>query len=281
MTTTSSTAGGPFEERLRLTMLEALYSGKVREIYDSGPDHLLLVASDRISAFDVVFNEAVPDKGRVLTAMTVFWAEALAHVGETHLVSVNPADYPDGAAQIPGLLGRSMLVRRAEMLPIECIVRGYITGSAWKEYREAQTMHGAPLPAGLLESARLPEPVFTPSTKATEGHDENISFEQSAELVADDVAKRAREICLGACQALRPSWRSARHRDRGHQVRAGVRRRRADHLRRDPHPGLQPVLAGRLLGPRCHASVVRQAAGARLGRVDGVGQSVCAATGAG
>ena len=201
MTTTSSTAGGPFEERLRLTMLEALYSGKVREIYDAGPDHLLLVASDRISAFDVVFDEAVPDKGRVLTAMTVFWAEALAHVGKTHLVSVNPADYPDGAAEIPGLLGRSMLVRRAEMLPIECIVRGYITGSAWKEYREAQTMHGAPLPAGLLESARLPEPVFTPSTKATEGHDENISFEQSAELVGDDVAKRAREICLGAYSA--------------------------------------------------------------------------------
>jgi phosphoribosylaminoimidazole-succinocarboxamide synthase len=182
-------------------MLEALYSGKVREIYDAGPDHLLLVASDRISAFDVVFDEPIPDKGRVLTAMTVFWAEALADVGKTHLVSVDPADFPDGAAEIPDLLGRSMLVRRAEMLPIECIVRGYITGSAWKEYRETQTMHGAPLPAGLLESARLPEPVFTPSTKATEGHDENISFEQSAELVGDDVAKRAREICLGAYSA--------------------------------------------------------------------------------
>jgi phosphoribosylaminoimidazole-succinocarboxamide synthase len=201
VTTTPSAPNGPFEERLRLTMLEALYSGKVREVYDAGPEHLLLVASDRISAFDVVFDEAVPDKGRVLTAMTVFWAEALADVGKTHLVSVNPADYPDGAAQIPGLLGRSMLVRRAEMLPIECIVRGYIAGSAWREYREAQTVHGAPLPAGLLESARLPEPVFTPSTKATEGHDENISFEQSAELVGDDVAKRAREICLGAYSA--------------------------------------------------------------------------------
>ena len=102
MTTTPSTAGGPFEERLRLTMLEALYSGKVREIYDAGPDHLLLVASDRISAFDVVFDEPIPDKGRVLTAMTVFWAEALADVGKTHLVSVNPADFPDGAADDPG-----------------------------------------------------------------------------------------------------------------------------------------------------------------------------------
>ncbi len=198
MSTTSSTAGGPFEERLLWTMLEALYSGKVREIYDAGPDHLLLVASDRISAFDVVFNEPIPDKGRVLTAMTVFWAEALADVAKTHLVSVDPADFPEGAAKIPDLQGRSMLVRRAEMLPIECIVRGYVTGSAWKEYRETQTMHGAPLPAGLLESARLPEPVFTPSTKAAEGHDENISFSQSAELVGDDVAERAREICLGA-----------------------------------------------------------------------------------
>lgn len=201
MTTTSSTAGGPFEDRLLRSMLEALYRGKVREIYDAGPDHLLLVASDRISAFDVVFDEPIPDKGRVLTAMTVFWAEALADIGKTHLVSVDPADFPEGAEGIGDLLGRSMLVRRAEMLPIECIVRGYITGSAWKEYRETQTMHGAPLPAGLLESARLPEPMFTPSTKATEGHDENISFEQSADLVGDDVAKRAREICLGAYSA--------------------------------------------------------------------------------
>jgi RNA polymerase sigma factor (sigma-70 family) len=149
MTTTSSTAGGPFEERLRVTMLEALYAGKVREIYDAGPDHLLLVASDRLSAFDVVFDEPIPDKGRVLTAMTVFWAEALADVGPTHLVSVNPADFPEGAAGIPNLLGRSMLVRRAEMLPIECIVRGYITGSAWKEYRETQTMHSVPVAGGV------------------------------------------------------------------------------------------------------------------------------------
>ncbi len=201
MTTTTTRADGPFEERLRLTMRGALYSGKVRELYDAGPDHVLVVASDRISAFDVVFSEAIPDKGRVLTAMTAFWAEALAGVAATHLVSVDPADFPDAAREVPGLIGRSMLVRRAQMLPFECIVRGYLSGSAWKEYRGTTTMHGAPLSAGLLESARLPEPVFTPSTKAIEGHDENISFEQSAELVGDDVAIRAREICLGAYRA--------------------------------------------------------------------------------
>jgi phosphoribosylaminoimidazole-succinocarboxamide synthase len=201
MTATTAPGDGPFEERLRRTMLAMLYSGKVREIYDAGPDHLLLVASDRISAFDVVFNEAIPDKGRVLTAMTAFWADALADVATTHLVSVDPVDFPEGAAEIPGMLGRSMLVRRAEMLPIECVVRGYLAGSAWREYKDSQTMHGEPMPSGLLEAARLPEPVFTPSTKATEGHDENISFAAAAELVGLDVAMRAREICLAAYSA--------------------------------------------------------------------------------
>lgn len=201
MTTTPPTDAVPFEERLRLIMLKEIYSGKVRELYDAGPDHLLLVASDRISAFDVVFDEVIPDKGRVLTAMTVFWAEVLAEVGMTHLVSADAQHFPDGARGIARLLGRSMLVRRADMLPIECIVRGYLTGSAWKEYSGTQTMHGTDLPPGLLESSRLAEPVFTPSTKATEGHDVNISFEQAAELVGDDVAKRAREICLGAYNA--------------------------------------------------------------------------------
>ena len=231
MTTTSSTAGGPFEERLRLTMLEALYSGKVREIYDAGPDHLLLVASDRISAFDIVFDEPIPDKGRVLTAMTVFGPRRSPTSGR-------PTSSRSTRRTSPTVRRKSRTCSVARCSsdeprcsPIECIVRGYITGSAWKEYRETQTMHGAPLPAGFLESARLPEPVFTPSTKATEGHDENISFEQSAELVGDDVAKRAREICLGAYTAAAELAVRARDRDRGHQVRARVRRRRADHLR--------------------------------------------------
>ncbi len=178
--------------------LPHIYSGKVRDIYDAGDGDLLMVASDRISAFDRVFAEPVPDKGRVLTAMTVFWAGELSDIARTHLVTADPSGFPDGAADLGGIAGRAMLVRRADMLPIECIVRGYLAGSAWKEYLRTGTMHGTTLPEGLKESEQLPEPVFTPSTKATEGHDENISFEQAADLVGRDVASRAREICIGA-----------------------------------------------------------------------------------
>ena len=159
-----------------MSELKLLHSGKVREMYVVDDQHLLMVATDRISAFDVVFNEPIPDKGRVLTAMTVWWSEYLASVASTHLVSADPADFPE-AARRPEWAGRALLVRRAEMLPLECIVRGYITGSAWKEYQESGTMHGSTLPAGLLEAQQLPEPVFTPSTKATEGHDINISYD--------------------------------------------------------------------------------------------------------
>ncbi len=178
--------------------LRHLYSGKVRDLYEAGDGLLLMVASDRISAFDVVFEEPVPDKGRVLTALTAFWAEELSPVAPTHLVSADPAEFPEEASAIADLAGRSMLIRKAEMLPIECIVRGYLSGSAWKEYRSTGTMHGSPLPGGLEESSRLPEPVFTPSTKAATGHDENISFEDAAKLVGAEEAARAREISLEA-----------------------------------------------------------------------------------
>jgi len=174
-----------------------LYAGKVRDVYDAGPDHLLLVTSDRISAFDVVMAEPIPDKGRVLTAMSAFWFERLADLVPGHVVSTDLADVPADLAD-PAWAGRVMLCRRAEMLPIECIVRGYLTGSAWKEYRRDGTMHGTPLPAGLTESARLPEPVFTPSTKADEGHDQNISFAAAVDLVGREVAEAARDIAL-AC----------------------------------------------------------------------------------
>ncbi len=174
------------------------YSGKVRDVYDLGNGLLLMVASDRISAFDRVFAETVPDKGRVLTAMTAFWTEELSAIAPTHLVTADPAGLPTLASEIPDVAGRAMLVRRAEMLPIECIVRGYITGSAWKEYRSAGTMHGTALPAGLEESSQLPEPVFTPSTKAVDGHDVNISFDEAAELVGAALAARARELSLAA-----------------------------------------------------------------------------------
>lgn len=175
--------------------LPLLYSGKVREIYDAGGGRLLLVTSDRISAFDVVMAERVAEKGRVLTAMSAFWFEELADVCGSHLLSTDVADLP-GRAQQPTLAGRSMLCRRAEMLPIECIVRGHLSGSAWAEYKVGGTVHGMPLPAGLAESERLPEPLFTPSTKAESGHDENITIDRAAELVGRDVVDQAAAVCL-------------------------------------------------------------------------------------
>jgi len=176
-----------------------VYSGKVRDIYDMGDDRLLMVASDRMSAFDVVMAEPIPNKGRVLTGMTAFWLDLLRDVAPSHLITVDPAEFPaEAVSEIADLAGRAMLVRKAEMLKIECIVRGYITGSAWKEYKASGTMHGTPLPSGLLESSKLPEPVFTPSTKADEGHDENIDFEEACRIVGTDVAKRARDLSLAA-----------------------------------------------------------------------------------
>lgn len=175
--------------------LPHIYSGKVRDIYDAGDGRLLMVTSDRLSAFDVVMDEPIPDKGRVLTAMSAFWFEQFAGLVGSHLLSTSLADLP-AAAQKPEWEGRVMLCRRAEMLPIECIVRGYLTGSAWKEYRTSGTMHGQALPEGLLESSKLPEPVFTPSTKAAEGHDENISFEAAVELIGPELAERARSVSI-------------------------------------------------------------------------------------
>jgi phosphoribosylaminoimidazole-succinocarboxamide synthase len=179
--------------------LPYVHSGKVRDIYAVGDDRLLMVTSDRISAFDVVMAEPIPDKGRVLTAMSAFWFELLADVVPGHLLSTDLADLPAevrSAAAGADLEGRFMLTKRADMLPVECIVRGYLTGSAWKEYRAAGTMHGTALPEGLLESARLPEPVFTPSTKADEGHDENISFGAAAALIGESLAAQVRDVCL-------------------------------------------------------------------------------------
>jgi phosphoribosylaminoimidazole-succinocarboxamide synthase len=175
--------------------LPHLYSGKVRDIFDAGDGHLLLITSDRISAFDVVMDEPIPDKGKVLTAMSAFWFEHFADTVGNHLVATALDALPEPARK-PEWEGRAMLCRRADMLPIECIVRGYLSGSAWKEYRTNGTMHGSGLPSGLQESSKLPEPVFTPSTKAEEGHDENISFEQAVDLIGHEMAERARDISL-------------------------------------------------------------------------------------
>ena len=170
--------------------MNLIHSGKVRDVYDAGDGHLLMVTSDRISAFDVVLDEPIPDKGRVLTALTAFWLERIADIAPSHLVRI----VDEGEAA-----GRAMVVRRAEMLPIECIVRGYLSGSAWKEYQRTGTVHGQPMPAGMQQSDRLPEPVFTPSTKAEVGlHDENITVEQAIAIVGRDVADEAGLISLAA-----------------------------------------------------------------------------------
>lgn len=168
--------------------------GKVRDIYEIG-DRLLIVATDRISAFDVVLPTPIPDKGRVLTQLSLFWFDKLAGVVPNHVLS--GTEFP---AELAGheneLRGRAMLVRRTEPIPIECVVRGYLSGSGWKEYQAQGSVCGIRLPAGLQESDKLPEAIFTPSTKATSGHDENISFEQAAARIGDPLANRVRDLSL-------------------------------------------------------------------------------------
>ena len=176
--------------------LPHLYAGKVREMYDAGDDNLLIVATDRLSAFDVVMAEPVPEKGRVLTAISAFWFDYLDDVAPNHLISTDLSEFPAGARD-PDLSGRSMYVRKAEMLPIECIVRGYIAGSGWKEYADSGTIHGIALPTGFQKGSRLPEPIFTPSTKAQDGlHDENISYETAVDMVGVELAEKARSVSL-------------------------------------------------------------------------------------
>ncbi|HLJ04597.1 MAG TPA: phosphoribosylaminoimidazolesuccinocarboxamide synthase [Solirubrobacteraceae bacterium] len=172
-----------------LTDLNRIGSGKVREIYDLG-DSLLLVASDRISTYDVIHPTPIPDKGSVLTGLSTFWFERTADVVANHLISVTDG-VPDEVR------GRGMVVKKLNMLPIECVVRGYLSGSGWKDYQRSGQVCGIDVPEGLTESDRLPEPIFTPATKATEGHDENIDFERAAELVGDrELAERVREVSI-------------------------------------------------------------------------------------
>jgi len=168
--------------------------GKVRDIYDLG-ENLLIVATDRLSAFDVVMPTPIPDKGRVLTQLSLFWFELLHDVTPNHVVSAADFPAPFGAFR-EQLAGRAMLVRKTQPLPIECVVRGYLSGSGWKEYKATGTVCGITLPSGLIESDQLPEPIFTPATKATSGHDENISFERAAGLIGQPLAEKVRAISL-------------------------------------------------------------------------------------
>ena len=177
--------------------LELFASGKVRDVYQLGSDHLLFVATDRISAFDYVLATGIPHKGRVLTQLSLFWFEFLKDTVANHLVTADVSHYPAEARKyVDQLRGRSMLVQRAEMFPVECVVRGYLSGSGWKEYKASGSVCGIKLPAGLKESDQLPEPIFTPATKATTGHDENISFEQMTKLVDPEDARRLRDLSL-------------------------------------------------------------------------------------
>ncbi len=177
--------------------LKLLKRGKVRDVYEV-EDKLLIVASDRMSAFDVVMDDPIPDKGKILTKLSLFWFKVLAPFVENHIIASNPTEYPELCRKYrKELKGRSMLVKKARPLPVECIVRGYLSGSGWEEYRSQRSVCGISLPDGLRESDRLPQPLFTPSTKAEQGlHDENISFEKTVELLGRKTAEGVKELSL-------------------------------------------------------------------------------------
>lgn len=177
--------------------LDLVKRGKVRDIY-AIEDKLLIVATDRMSAFDVVMDDPIPDKGKILTQISIFWFSQLASLVENHIISTDPAEYPESCQKYRKQLeGRSMLVKKARPLAVECIVRGYISGSGWLEYQSDGSICGIPLQEGLVESEKLPGPLFTPSTKAEEGiHDENISFERAVEVLGKETAEKVRELSL-------------------------------------------------------------------------------------
>ena len=180
--------------------LNLLKKGKVRDVYDLG-EHLLMVASDRISAFDVVMPNPIPDKGRILTKISLFWFDIMKSLVENHVVSSNVEEYPESCRPYAeSLKERSMLVKKAEPLSVECIVRGYISGSGWNSYQKDCTVCGIRLPEGLKESEKLPEPIFTPSTKADVGHDINIDFEEASKLIGAELAEKARSLSLAVYQ---------------------------------------------------------------------------------
>jgi len=177
--------------------LKLLNRGKVRDIYEVG-DNLLIVTTDRMSAFDVVMDDPIPDKGKILTKISLFWFEKTSSIIDNHVITADPDKYPESCKPYKEyLLDRSMLVHKAKPLPVECIVRGYLSGSGWLEYQDQGSISGVPLPEELKESALLPEPIFTPSTKAEAGiHDENISFEDAVHIVGEDIARQMRRISL-------------------------------------------------------------------------------------
>jgi phosphoribosylaminoimidazole-succinocarboxamide synthase len=191
----------PTLHTLTLGSLPLLARGKVRDNYAVGEDRILMVASDRISAFDVVMGEPIPGKGALLTQMALFWFDKLGHICPNHLTGDSPESVVSDAEK-PFVTQRSMLVRRLKPIPVEAVVRGYLAGSGWKEYQDSQSVCGVPLPAGLKNASRLPEPIFTPAAKAEVGeHDENISFEQTVVMIGADLAERIRSISIALYEA--------------------------------------------------------------------------------
>ena len=177
--------------------LELHARGKVRDVYRVGDDQLLIVTTDRISAFDYILATGIPDKGRVLTQMTLFWLDFLKDLTPNHLITADVREYPRQLQPFAGELeGRSMLVHRAKMIDVECVARGYLSGSGWKDYKATGAVCGIPLPAGLVESDKLPEPIFTPASKAQTGHDENVPFETIAKSIGEDLAGRLGDLTL-------------------------------------------------------------------------------------
>jgi phosphoribosylaminoimidazole-succinocarboxamide synthase len=176
--------------------------GKVRDVYEAGADRLLLVATDRISAFDVVLTEPVPDKGRVLTGLSLFWFARTGDLVADHVVSPDRSAFPAPFADEPALAGRAVLVRRARVIPIECVARGYLSGSGWTQYRDTGAVCGVPLPAGLVESDRLPEPIFTPTTKAEAGHDLPLTPEEAIEIAGRGLYERLKELTIAIYERL-------------------------------------------------------------------------------
>ena len=185
-----------------MTSAELVAQGKVRDVYRAGGDALLLVATDRISAFDVVLPNPIPDKGRVLTGLSLFWLRETADVVGNHLVSAERTTFPPPFDAEPALAGRSVLVRRADVIPVECVARGYLSGSGWTQYAASRSVCGVALPEGLVESDRLPEPIFTPTTKAAEGHDLPLTLDETADLVGRGLAEKLRELTIAIYERI-------------------------------------------------------------------------------
>ncbi len=233
--------------------LKLLARGKVRDIYELG-DRLLIVATDRLSAFDVILPTPIPDKGRVLTQLSLFWFDKLAGLVPHHVINATDFSGPLAPYQ-DALNGRAMIVRRTNPIPIECVARGYISGSGWKDYRATGKVCGIPLPAGLKESDKLPEPIFTPATKATSGHDENISFDEAAAQIGQPASRAPARYHSGSVSSRLGVRRRARHHHRRHEIRIRPRWRRTHLDRRSLDSGFFALLARRFLRARKSTAV--------------------------